>query len=225
VDFYEIWRSFSVKDRMVGKEASYGNMEEFILVDLEKELEHGMRVSNLAAMTARELGECEEYCREIAIAGMLHDVGKLRLSVYMYGRKKDALKIDEMNIVRQHSRFSYEVVKKEGYSTTIQNAVLHHHENCDGSGYPDHLKADMIPLGARILRVCDVFAALTENRPYRKAFPPDVAMEMVIDEVKNFDMRIFLAFQRVANGDEMKKVTTGWSFEKPVSIQWNEMLH
>lgn len=177
------------------------NMESYILEDLERELAHGIVVSNLAAMTARELGECEEYCREMALAGMLHDIGKLRLSEYLYGRKENVLKIDEMNYVRQHSSFSYEIVRRAGYSQTVQNAVLHHHENYDGSGYPDHLMGEIIPLGGRILRVCDVFAALTSNRTYRKAFSADAAMEMLIDEVKNFDMRVFLAFQRVANGE------------------------
>lgn len=177
------------------------NIEDYILEDFEKELAHGIVVSNLAAMTARELGECEEYCREMALAGMLHDIGKLRLSGYLYGRKENALRIDEMNYVRQHCSFGYEIVRKEGYSLTVQNAVLHHHENYDGSGYPDNLVGEMIPLGARILRVCDVFAALTSNRPYRKAFSAEAAMEILIDEVKNFDMRVFLAFQRMVNGD------------------------
>lgn len=177
------------------------DMETYILEDFWKELEHGVFVSNLAAMTARELGECEEYCRELAVAGMLHDIGKLRLSGYLYGRKKDTLRIDEMNYVRQHSQFGYEIVKKAGYSQTVQNAILHHHENYDGSGYPDNLAAGMIPLGARIMRVCDVFSALTSNRPYRKAFSGDAAMEIMIDEIKNFDMRVFLAFQRIVNGE------------------------
>lgn len=177
------------------------NIKDYILEDFEKELSHGIVVSNLAAMTARELGECEEYCREMALAGMLHDIGKLRLSGYLYGRKENALRIDEMNYVRQHCSFGYEIVRKEGYSLTVQNAVLHHHENYDGSGYPDNLVGEMIPLGARILRVCDVFAALTSNRPYRKAFSAEAAMEILIDEVKNFDMRVFLAFQRMVNGE------------------------
>ncbi len=176
-------------------------MESYILEDVEKELAHGIVVSNLAAGTARELGECEEYCREMALAGMLHDIGKLRLSEYLYGRKEDVLKIDEINYVRQHSSFSYEIVRHAGYSQTVQNAVLHHHENYDGSGYPDNLMGEIIPLGARILRVCDVFAALTSNRTYRKAFSAEAAMEILIDEVKNFDMRVFLAFQRVVNGE------------------------
>lgn len=181
-------------------------IKNYILEDLEKEIEHGILVSNLSIMTARELGECEEYCKEMAVAGFVHDIGKLKLSRYLYGRKKDTLKIDELNYIRQHTRIGYEIVRKEGYSITVQNTVLYHHENYDGSGYPDNLVADMIPLGARILRICDLFAALTADRSYRGAFSGDTAIEIMIDEVKNFDMRIFLAFQRVINGETFENM-------------------
>ncbi len=189
--------------KKIGEQA----IKKYILEDLEKELEHGILVSNLSAMTARELGVCEEYCKEMAVAGFVHDIGKLKLSRYLYGRKKDTLKIDELNYIRQHTKISYEIVRKEGYSITIQDTVLHHHENYDGSGYPDNLVADMIPLGARIIRICDLFAALTADRSYRGAFSADTAMEIMIDEVKNFDMRIFLAFQRVIHGEIFEKMT------------------
>ncbi len=75
--------------------------------------------------------------------------------------------------------------------------VLHHHENFDGTGYPDNLKGGKIPRGARILRVCDVFCALTSDRPYRSAFSPGAAVRLMIDEIKDYDMRVFLTFQRV----------------------------
>lgn len=76
-------------------------------------------------------------------------------------------------------------------------SILYHHENYDGSGYPSNKSGEEIPIGARILRVCDVYAALMSDRPYRKAFDMETVMELMIDEVKNFDMHIFLAFQRV----------------------------
>ena len=83
--------------------------------------------------------------------------------------------------------------------------VLYHHENYDGSGYPYNLMRDDIPLGARIIRVCDVFAALSSDRPYRKAFPFTKATEMMIDEVKEFDMKVFLAFQNVIHTDTIEE--------------------
>ena len=85
-------------------------------------------------------------------------------------------------------------------------AVLYHHENADGSGYPNNLKKDDIPLNARILRVCDAFGALIANRAYRSAFDIETAFTIMIEEVKNFDMRVFLAFQKVTQSSEMKEM-------------------
>ena len=76
-------------------------------------------------------------------------------------------------------------------------SILYHHENYDGTGYPSNLSGKEIPLGARILRVCDVYAALSSDRPYRKAFDITTVIDLMIDEIKNFDMEVFLAFQRV----------------------------
>ena len=169
--------------------------------DLQSALDHGIIVSRLARMVAEELGEPEEFCYDMAQAGMLHDVGKMRLGQYLYGRKKDALGIEEMRYVRMHPEFGRQILKNEGYNDMILEAVYHHHENYDGTGYPDNLKGGSIPYGARILRICDVFAALVSERPYRSAFPVDTAVELLIEEAKNFDMQIFLALQRVMHSD------------------------
>lgn len=173
------------------------DIEDVIKEDLADAIHHGILVSNLAVKLARELGMDDDYCYDIAIAGMLHDIGKLKLSKYLYGRRKDTLVIEEMKYVRMHSAFSYDILNQRGYSQAILQAVFHHHENYDGSGYPDNLKENEIPLGARIIRTCDVFAALVSVRPYRAAFEMETAVDLMIDEVKNFDMRIFLAFQRM----------------------------
>ena len=174
--------------------------------DFKDAINHGILVSNLATLIARELQYDDEFCHEIAVAGLLHDVGKLRLSQYLYGRRKDTLHIEEMKYVRMHSSFSYDILKAEGYDDFILQSVYHHHENYDGSGYPDNLIGTAIPIGARILRTCDVFAALVSDRPYRDAFDVDTAVELMIDEVKNFDMRIFLAFQRVVHSRDFTAI-------------------
>lgn len=179
-------------------------MEQAIEDDLAYGIEHGILVSNLAYYVSKELGESKEFCEQMAIAGFVHDIGKLKLSRYLYGRRQDTLKVEEMKYVRMHSTFSYDILKKENYSDFILDAVYHHHENYDGSGYPDNLKGESIPLGARILRTCDVFAALVSDRPYRKAFDVDTAVELMIDEIKNFDMKIFLAFQRLIHNEDFK---------------------
>ena len=167
--------------------------------DLESELLHGMDVSNLAYEVAKELSLSEKTCHNLAIAGMLHDIGKLKLTGYINGQEQNPLVIDELKYVRMHSSLGYEVLKKQGYSDFILESILYHHENFDGTGYPSNLAGEEIPLGARILRVCDVFAALRSDRPYRKAFDMETTMELMIEEIKNFDMQVFLAFQRVVH--------------------------
>lgn len=176
---------------------SSDKLDEELEIDLEEGIMHGMLVSRLAGLLAKEMGFDKEFCNEMAVAGMLHDIGKLKLTPYLYGRKDNTLHIEEMKYVRMHSTFGYEILKEKDYSDTILKAIYYHHENYDGSGYPKNLKGQDIPIGARIIRTCDVFAALISDRPYRKAFDIDTAIELMIDEVKNFDMEIFLAFQRV----------------------------
>ena len=102
--------------------------------------------------------------------------------------------------------FGCAILKRQGFSEKIQEMVLYHHENYDGSGYPKNLQGEEIPLGARILRVCDVFAALLSDRPYRKGFDQQTAVSLMIEEVKNFDMRVFLAFQRMIHEEEIPPV-------------------
>ena len=170
--------------------------------DLSEELNHGIVVSNLAYAVAAELGQDEECCYQMAIAGMLHDIGKLKLTDYINGQENDPLLIEELKYVRMHSSLGYEELKDQGYSELVLQSVLYHHENYDGSGYPSNLRGDSIPLGARILRVCDVYAALSSDRPYRKAFDVSTVIELMIDEIKNFDMEVFLAFQRVVHNNK-----------------------
>lgn len=179
-------------------------LEDSIKSELVDVICHGIVVSNLAVLLSRELGEGAVFCNEIAIAGLLHDIGKIKMNRYLYG--KDALAVEEMKYFRMHSVYSYDVLHKLDYSQFIQQAVYHHHENYDGSGYPDNLVGDDIPYGARILHVCDVFAALTSNRSYRTAFDQEGAVEVMLEETKNFDIEILVAFQKVLHSEEFQKV-------------------
>lgn len=169
-------------------------------VDLSKEIRHAIDVSNLAYDLAGEYGLDSERRYQLAIAGMLHDIGKLKLTGYLYG-DKDSLVIEELRNVRLHPALGYQVLQGQGYSDFVLESILCHHENYDGSGYPHNLQGKEIPVGGRILRVCDVYCALTADRPYRGAFDSQAAVELMIEEVKNFDMRIFLAFQRVIHSN------------------------
>lgn len=172
---------------------------------MEDEMNHGIYVSNMVYLVAKELGLPEEQCYELAVAGVLHDIGKLRLND-LY-EAEDQLVVEEMRCVRMHASLSYEILKEYDYSDFILESILYHHENYDGTGYPENLSGEDIPLGARIIRVCDTFAALTSDRPYRKHFELDTAIELMIEEVKNFDIKVFIAFRRVVQEVGLKYQT------------------
>lgn len=193
----------------VDLETLFADENSVIVQDMYNEIRHGMCVSCLAGKVAREMKLDHNFCHDIEIAGMLHDIGKLRISHYIYGRDKDSMNIEEMSYVRQHSKLGYEILKKQGFSDEICDMVLYHHENYDGSGYPFNLMRDNIPLGARIIRVCDVFAALSSDRAYREAFSFEKATELMIDEFKEFDMKVFLAFQNVIHSEGILEELNG----------------
>ena len=176
--------------------------------DLMSVINHGITVSNLAYQVGKELQLPEDQCYELAVAGVLHDIGKLKLSGYVSG-KENPLVVEEIKYVRRHPQLGCEALHNQGYSSFVLEAIYYHHENYDGSGYPQNLQGEEIPLGSRILRVCDTYAALTEKRPYREAFDPETAIRLMINEIKNFDMQVFLAFMKVVHkGDQEKERRT-----------------
>lgn len=192
-----------------GIDGEVDEMSYYLNEDLQTEVAHGIEVSRLAGLLARELKLDPDFCHDIEVAGMLHDIGKLRASTYLYGGEEDTLNVEKMRYVRMHSKLGYEVVKEQGYSDRVCEMILHHHENYDGTGYPDNQIGDDIPLGARILRVCDVFVALTSDRPYRKAFDSKTAVELLIEEVRHFDMKVFLPFQCIVHDEIVERELLG----------------
>lgn len=189
--------------------------------NMEEVIEHSICVSNVSYYLARELDMPEEECKDMALAGMLHDIGKIKLEYYMYGQDDSEYTVEQMRYMRMHSKLSYDILKSKDYSDFILGSILFHHENYDGSGYPDNLVGTDIPIGARILRVSDVFSALISDRAYRDAFDENTAIELMIDEVKNFDMKIFLAFQRVVHEVDIEELTG--DRKKPVTNRKEEM--
>lgn len=183
-------------------------VEDELTDDVSAILVHSIIVSHLAYKVGMELGLSKETCYELAYAGILHDIGKVHLNAKLMKAKineDENFGVKEIRYVRNHSIYSYRVLKEmDDISEYILDAVLYHHENYDGTGYPDGLNGNDIPEGARILRVCDVFAALVDRRIYRAALDIDSAVETMIDEVKNYDMKVFLAFQRVIHDENME---------------------
>lgn len=189
-----------------------GHLLDYTLLE---QLDHGLTVSHFAMVLARKLGFDEDFVQTLGLAGLVHDIGKIRLGRYVEDGK--SMTVDEIKYVRMHSMFGSELLKQQGFSKDIQQMVLYHHENYDGSGYPRNLQGEEIPKGARILRVCDVYAALLSDRPYRRAFDRDTAMALMIEEVKNFDMQMFLAFQRLVHEEGLTPIV--WLQKLPDSAQ------
>lgn len=189
------------------------SLEQIMKIDLADELLHGIKVANLAYYLGRRLGLSYEQAVELATAGLLHDLGKISLSRYLYGREEKYLQVDEIIQERSHVRLGYDILMRYDYSDFILETILYHHENYDGSGYPRNLVATDIPKGARMLRIVDSFVALTSDRPYRKAFDKDAAIELMIDEVKNFDIQYFLTFLNMIHEIDVDEVVAFSEFE------------
>lgn len=216
---------------------SYQAERSFLERDAANIIGHSIVVSKLACLVGKEMGIPDELCRELALAGVMHDIGKIQLDSFLevsqHSKTAEFRKIqrmvgdgqldtDEVQYVRMHSKFSYEILKEYGYSDIVLDTVLYHHENYDGTGYPEGLQGTDIPMGARILRVCDVFAALIGKRLYRDAFDVDTAAAIMIDEIKNYDMQVFLAFQRVIHDLETEELLD-WLVAYQVGIDEQHM--
>ena len=183
------------------------NMADIVEEDLDDNIDHAELVAILVRLLCTQMELPLDFQHQVVMAAYLHDIGKLCLSKNLYGRDKNALQIEETRYMRRHANLGADMLEKCGFTPEICNAVHHHHENYDGSGYPGNLYAEKIPLEARILRVCDVFAALISDRPYRKAFDIDTAMDLMIEDIKAFDMKIFLEFMKVFHSEGMEKAT------------------
>jgi hypothetical protein len=139
---------------------------------------HSHRVAELARILARELGLGIREIDSISTAALLHDVGKIYEEFAPLLRKGTRLTPDEFRVMQSHSMRSAELVGTvSGLRGYVERAVRHHHENYDGSGYPDGLAGDAIPIGARIIMVADTVDAMTSHRPYRAALSYDVVSE------------------------------------------------
>ncbi len=139
---------------------------------------HSERVGYLARLTGRKLGLSAEDVQTLEWAGLLHDVGKIGVPEEILN-KPGRLTAEEFEVIKQHPRMGYEILKPIASFESVLEAVLHHHEAPDGSGYPDRLKGPEIPLFASILHVVDIFDALTSTRSYREAFTLRAACDII----------------------------------------------
>jgi putative nucleotidyltransferase with HDIG domain len=158
---------------------------------------HSERVASYAISIAQYLGLAEEVLTAIRYASWLHDCGKIGVSENILN-SEGPLDEAELHIIRNHPMWGADVARKARLSDIIVNTILSHHERYDGKGYPSGLQDGEIPFEARIISVADIYDALTTERPYRKAYTPERALEMLISMKGNvLDPQIVDCFSSV----------------------------
>ncbi len=148
---------------------------------------HSSGVAAAASILSRIFGFTEAETKLMEVAGNLHDLGKLAIPNSIL-EKPGALTKEEMAVMKSHTYYTFSVIKTIGGLNQIAEWGAYHHERLDGSGYPFHCKSDELGTGSRIVMVADMFTALSEDRPYRKALPK----ERIIQTIKQFSDRQLL---------------------------------
>ena len=165
--------------------------------------DHADRAGKYAKLIAQEMNLPDMVVRYIEYAALLHDMGKIGISDTIL-LKKGKLTEEEQKIIRQHPIIGYKIILPIKYLYPIAPLVLYHHERYDGSGYPEGLSGEEIPLGARIVAIIDAFDAMTSDRPYRKAPSVKTAVEELKKGMgKQFDPKIVKIFLDILSREKI----------------------
>jgi HD-GYP domain-containing protein (c-di-GMP phosphodiesterase class II) len=155
---------------------------------------HSVAVCALMVSLARQLGFSNEQTRESGLAGLLHDVGKMTIPLDILNNP-GKLTDEEFGVVKEHPTAGHRMLLEGGTVGMIALEVcLHHHEKMNGTGYPDRLSGDDISVFARMGAVCDVYDAITSNRPYKQGWCPSESVHKMAEWDGHFDKNIFQAF-------------------------------
>ncbi len=155
---------------------------------------HSVAVCALMIALARKLGLDAQQTRDAGMAGLLHDLGKAMIPMEILN-KPGKLTDEEFAIVKTHPEEGHKLlVDGHGISETIKDVCLHHHEKVDGSGYPKGLNAETMSLFAKMGAVCDVYDAITSNRPYKAGWDPAESIKRMAEWKGHFDPTVFQAF-------------------------------
>ena len=162
---------------------------------------HCERLSGYSVRLGEEIGLTEDQLVALRRAGIVHDIGKVAVPETIL-LKPGRLTPEEFRVIQQHPVLGERICAPLKSFRLVLPIIRHHHEKLDGSGYPDGLKGEEIPLTARVLQIVDVYDALTTQRPYKRAFSRTEALEMMEEEVKKgwWDAGIFQAFCKMPSG-------------------------
>lgn len=155
---------------------------------------HSVAVCALMVSLARQLGLSDEQTRESGLAGLLHDIGKMAIPLNILNNP-GKLTDEEFGAVKEHPVAGHRMLLEGAAVGEIAlDVCLHHHEKMDGTGYPDQLSGDNISVFARMSMVCDVYDAVTSNRPYKQGWCPSESLRKMAEWQGHFDKKIFQAF-------------------------------
>lgn len=155
---------------------------------------HSVAVCAMMVALARQLGLDEAQTRSLGMAGLLHDLGKVAMPTEVLN-KPGKLTDAEFDIMKTHPTEGYKMLKASpNIDPVALDVVLHHHEKIDGSGYPEHLVGDQISLHSKMGAVCDVYDAITSNRPYKTGWDPAESLRKMAEWKGHFDPKVFQAF-------------------------------
>ncbi|MEP7225810.1 MAG: HD domain-containing phosphohydrolase [Gemmatimonadales bacterium] len=185
------WLKEEVATRVAERRVDQANQERLSVATLEALINaleakdpymrgHSARVADLSAMVAAEHGCADEQIESVRTGGRLHDIGKIGIREDILN-KQGPLTEDEYDHVKQHVTVGSQILAPLVHLKDVIGFVRSHHERWDGLGYPDRLKGEEIPLGARIVGAVEIFDALTTARPYQEKMPPEVAVERMRD--------------------------------------------
>ncbi len=173
-------------------------------------------VADTAQAVGRELGVPEDQLASLRQAAELHDIGKVAIPDAILA-KPGPLDADELAFVRAHTEIGERILAAAPALSTVAKLVRHSHERWDGAGYPDRLAGDRIPLGSRIVSVCDAFDAMVGERPYRESRNFVGALEELVKCAgSQFDPDVVAAFVRVVNGTSLLPPPSGATTTAPV---------
>jgi putative nucleotidyltransferase with HDIG domain len=183
-------------------------------IDAKDAVTHGhiRRVQEWAVDLARRMAYRSEIeVRAVEAAALLHDVGKLAIPEHILN-KPGRLTAPEFERMKMHARIGAEILSEIEFPYPVVPIVRHHHENWDGTGYPDQIAGEAIPLGARILAVVDCYDALTSNRPYRRALSPRDALALIEERSGTmYDPAVVAAFRDICRVTESAVTSTSSS--------------